>query len=130
MYFSTILVVAAVTLGFATPTPAAEPNPDDIYISSFTYAGSGCPAGSVANATDDSMQVLTLLFDDYIASIGPGTAVADHRKNCQINLKIHYPNGWQYSLYSVDYRGYADLDQGVTGEQVATYYFSGQQAQV
>lgn len=130
MYLSTILVVAAATLSFATPTPAASPNPNDIYIKSFTYAGSGCSAGSVANATDATKQVLTLLYDNYIASTGPGTTASDRRKNCQINLDIHYPNGWQYSLFSADYRGYAALDKGVTGEQVATYYFSGQQAQV
>jgi hypothetical protein len=130
MYFSTLLVVAAATLGLATPTPATAPNPNDVFIKSFTYAGSGCPAGSVANATDASKQVLTLLYDSYVAAIGPGTQVADRRKNCQINLDIHYPNGFQYSLFSADYRGFEDLDGGVTGEQVATYYFSGQQSQV
>lgn len=130
MYFSPLFIVAVATLGLASPTPVTAPNPNDIYIKSFTYAGSGCPAGSVANATDAAKEVLTLLFDNYVASIGPGTAVADRRKNCQINLDIHYPNGFQYSLFSADYRGYAALDQGVTGEQVATYYFSGQQSQV
>lgn len=64
-----------------------------------------------------------------VASIGPGTLPTDHRKNCQINLDIHYPQGFQYSLFSADYRGYESLDPGVTGQQVATYYFSGEQAQ-
>ncbi|KAH8589932.1 secreted protein, partial [Bisporella sp. PMI_857] len=105
------------------------PNPNDIYINKFTYAGSGCPAGSVANSTDASKQVLTLLFDQYVASIGPGTKVADRRKNCAVSLDIHYPQGYQYSIFSADYRGYADLDKGVTGEQQSTYYFSGQQQQ-
>lgn len=130
MYFSTLIVLAAATLGLATPTPPPGPNPNDIYIKKFTYAGSGCPAGSVANATDTSKQVLTLLYDDYIASIGPGTVPSDRRKNCQLNLDIHYPNGWQYSLFTADYRGFGDLDKGVTGNQVSTYYFSGEQAQV
>jgi hypothetical protein len=130
MFFSTLLVVATATLGLATPTPPTAPNPNDIFIQSFTYAGSGCPAGSVANATNASKQVLTLLFDNYVASIGPGTLPADHRKNCQMNLDIHYPHGWQYSLFTADYRGFEDLDKGVTGQQVATYYFSGQQQQV
>jgi hypothetical protein len=133
MYFSTILVLtAAATLGLAIPAPPPPtlPNPNDVFIRGFTYAGSGCPAGSVANATDATKQVLTLLYDDYVAQIGPGTAPSDTRKNCAINLDIHYPNGWQYSLFSVDYRGFVGLDKGVTGQQVATYYFAGQQAQV
>jgi hypothetical protein len=132
MYFRTLLVVSVASLGLATPTPQAPagPNPNDVFIKSFTYAGSGCPAGSVANATDASKQVLTLLYDNYVASIGPGTAVTDRRKNCQLNLDIHYPQGWQFSLFSADYRGFEDLDKGVTGQQVSTYYFSGQTQQV
>lgn len=131
MLASTFLMVAAATLGLAAPAVyATSPDPNDVYIKSFAYAGTGCPAGSVANATDGSKQVLTLLFDDYVASIGPGTAVSDRRKNCQINLDIHYPGGFQFSLFSVDYRGYQDLEAGVTGAQVANYYFSGEQQQV
>ena len=130
MLFTTALIIAAATLGFAAPTSPDVPNPNDVYINNFAYRGSGCPAGSVANATDAKKEVLTLLFSDYIASIGPGTKVADRRKNCAISLDIHYPQGYQYAIFTADYRGYADLEYGVTGEQQAIYYFSGQQQQV
>jgi len=131
MYFSTLLLLAASTLTLAAPAARATgPDPNDVYIQTFTYAGSGCPAGSVANATDETKTVLTLLYDSYVAQVGPGTLPADHRKNCQINLDVHYPSGWQFSLFSVDYRGFEDLDSGVTGKQVATYYFSGEAEQV
>jgi hypothetical protein len=40
-----------------------------------------------------------------------------------------YPPGFQYSIFSADYRGYVQLDKGVTGTQKSTYYFSGQTAQ-
>jgi hypothetical protein len=136
MHLSILLLAAAATLSLGNPLPgiiapiATAPNPNDIWIKTFTYAGTGCPAGTVANATDASKQVLTLLFDSYVASIGPGTTVTDRRKNCQINLDIHYPGGFQFSLFSVDYRGYQDLATGVTGQQVANYYFSGQSQQV
>jgi hypothetical protein len=131
MYFSTLLLLAASTLTLAAPaTRATGPDPNDVYIQTFTYAGSGCPAGSVANATDATNSVLTLLYDSYVAQIGPGTLPGDHRKNCQINLEVHYPGGWQFSLFSVDYRGFKDLDKGVTGTQAALYYFSGQSPQV
>lgn len=131
MFFSTLLLLAASTLTLAAPAARqAGPDPNDVYIQTFVYAGSGCPAGSVANATDATKTVLTLLYDNYVAQIGPGTQPADHRKNCQINLEVHYPGGWQFSLFSVDYRGFEDLDSGVTGMQVATYYFSGEGSQV
>jgi hypothetical protein len=132
MYFSTLLVLAASTLTLAAPAVKRQtgPSPDNVFIKSFTYAGSGCPAGSVANATDAAKTVLTLLYSDYVAQIGPGTLPSDHRKNCQVNLDVHYPQGWQFSLFSVDYRGFEALDPHVTGHQLATYYFSGNSPQV
>ena len=72
---------------------------------------------------------MTLIFDSYVASIGPGISVVENRKNCQLNINIHYPPGFQFSLFSADYRGYAGLDAGVSGVQKSTYYFSGQTAQ-
>lgn len=129
MHFATLLLLAASSLSLATPTPPG-PNPNDVFIKTFTYGGSGCPAGTVRNATDSSKTILTLIYDQYIASIGPGTSVSDRRKNCQINLDIHYPQGWQFSLFSVDFRGFKDLEKYVTGKQLATYYFSGTTPQV
>lgn len=129
MYFSALLVLAASTLSLAAPA-STGPDPNKVQIVGLTYAGSGCPPGSVANTTSTDKTVVTLLYSDYVASIGPGTQITDHRKNCQVTLDIHYPGGFQYSIFSADYRGYEDLDKGVTGEQLATYYFSGQTQQV
>lgn len=73
---------------------------------------------------------MTLIFDAYVASIGKGVAVTENRKNCQLNIQIHYPGGFQFSVLSADYRGYVALDsKAVTGTQKSTYYFSGQTAQ-
>jgi hypothetical protein len=132
MYFSTLLCLAASTLTLASPAAkrGSGPNPDDVFIQSFTFAGSGCPAGTVANATDAAKDVLTLIYSEYVAEIGPGTLPSDHRKNCQVNLDVHYPQGWQFSIFSVDYRGFEQLDAKVTGHQLATYYFSGNSPQV
>lgn len=74
--------------------------------------------------------IVTLIFDSYIASIGPGIAVTEQRKNCQLNVDIEYPGGFQYSILSADYRGYAAIQKGVSGTLKSTYYFSGQTAQV
>jgi hypothetical protein len=34
------------------------------------------------------------------------------------------PGGFQYSILSATYHGYATLDQGVTGSFISTYFFS------
>jgi len=67
----------------------------------------------------------TLIFDQYVASIGPGVAITENRKNCQLNIDLQYPQGFQYSVFTTDYRGYVGIDAGVTATQEATYYFSG-----
>lgn len=73
---------------------------------------------------------MTLIFDQYVASMGTGVPITENRKNCQLNINLQYPGGFQYSIFSADYRGFAELDAGVNGTQQSTYYFSGQTAQV
>lgn len=60
-----------------------------------------------------------------VASIGTGVPVTENRKNCQLNINLQYPSGFQYSVLSTEFRGYADLQAGINGVQQATYYFSG-----
>lgn len=110
--------------------PGSAPNPDDVQIVSFVYGGTGCPSNTVSSILSDDRTIMTLIFDQYVAQIGPGVSITENRKNCQLNINLRYPGGFQYSVFSADYRGYAYLDQGVTGVQKSTYYFSGQTAQV
>jgi hypothetical protein len=67
----------------------------------------------------------TLEFDQFVASIGPGVAVSESRKNCQLILDLQYPQGWSYSILQTTFRGYVAIDAGVTATQEAVYYFSG-----
>ncbi|ELR07643.1 hypothetical protein VC83_02450 [Pseudogymnoascus destructans] len=113
----------------ATGTSSSvRPNPSQVYINSISYGGTGCPQGSVGSFISDNRQTFTLIFDSYVASIGPTVAATENRKNCQLNLDLQYPSG-QYSIFTTQFRGYAVLDKGVQGTQKATYYFSGQPEQ-
>jgi len=114
----------------ATTSAAVGPDPSEVYINSITYGGTGCPQGSVGSFISADRQTFTLIFDSFVASIGPGVAVTDNRLNCQLNLDLEYPAGFQYSVLGTEFRGYAGLDAGVTGVQQATYYFSGSSTQV
>jgi hypothetical protein len=109
---------------------ASGPDPNEVYIESLTYGGSGCPRGTVGYSISNDRQIFTLIFDKYIASIGPGIPVTENRKNCQLNIRMHYPQGWQYAVLSSQFRGYAQLDAGITGTHKSTYYFSGEVDQV
>jgi hypothetical protein len=134
------MLVALLALGFvatAVGTPvvadraaaavatSSGPNPSSVSINSIVYGGTGCPQGSLGSYISSDRSTFTLIFDDYVASIGPGVAITESRKNCQLNVDLQYPSGFQYSVFSTVYRGYVGLDAGVQGYQGSTYYFSG-----
>jgi len=123
---SAAAVALFATNAVAIPTP--ELDLSQVYFESIDYGGTGCPGGSAAASLSTDRKTFTLIFDSYVARVGPGIDAED-RKNCQINIHLYYPHGIQYSLFSADYRGYVKLDKGVTGTQKATYYFAGNTAQ-
>ncbi|MCX6102193.1 MAG: DUF4360 domain-containing protein [Proteobacteria bacterium] len=102
------------------------PDPSSVRINGISYAGSGCPAGSVSQNLSEDAKAFTLLFDSYVAETGPGMPLSLARKNCQVVVDLRFPQGWSYSLFTVDYRGYARLESGTSGQQVSSYYFQGQ----
>ena len=120
-------------LGFAAAVPVAQsdgPPTKDITIESINYAGTGCPAGSVAGTLSDAKNILTLAFDSYVAQSGPNINPSEQRKACTLTIKIKYPSGYQYSLFTADYRGYAAISSGSNGTIKSQYYFSSAGIQV
>jgi hypothetical protein len=125
---------ALVPLAAAAPTlntiqTGEAPPAGQVKIRGVSYGGTGCPQGTVGALISSDQSTMTLIFDSYVASLGPGVAVTENRKNCQLAVDIQYPGGFQYSILSADYRGYASIEKGITGTLKSTYYFSGQQAQ-
>jgi hypothetical protein len=129
-----LLDIIALFASAAVAAPAVVqrdgPSGHEVQIRGFTYGGSGCPAGSVGHMLSDDLTTLTLIYDDFVAQAGKGIEPKERRKNCQVNVKLHYPQGWQYSVFKADYRGHATLPAGATGTCKATYYFSGSSQQV
>lgn len=113
----------------APQSPAVPPN-SQVEIQDVTYGGTGCPEKTVQGLLSDDRTTLTLSFDAYTVQSGPDIPASDRRKFCQLQLKLRYPGGFQYSIFGADYRGYASLEDGVSGSAQSTYYFSGQQNQV
>ena len=122
-FFSKLGIVAAMAL--AGTAWGDAPDPSEVYVNSIAYAGSGCPAGSVAENISFDAKAFTLLFDEFYAEAGPGVSRRENRKNCQLLIDLHVPQGWSYSLFSVDYRGYVSLDRKVKALQKSSYYFQG-----
>ncbi|MGE0174714.1 MAG: DUF4360 domain-containing protein [Oligoflexales bacterium] len=90
------------------------PNPGEIQIQGVTYDGIGCPQGSVGLDIAADAEAFTLIFDDYIVEQeGPGV----NQRHCNLKVNFQPPVGWQFALFSVQVRGYANLDPGVVGVQ-------------
>ncbi|GGQ45150.1 DUF4360 domain-containing protein [Streptomyces flaveolus] len=102
-----------------------DPPPDKIVIKVATVNGSGCPQGTAAVAVSEDNTAFTVTYSDYLAQAGGGSAPTAYRKNCQLNLLVHVPQGFTYAVASADYRGFAALQPGAKGTQRASYYFQG-----
>lgn len=130
--FCAMLGVLATTL-FAGPASATgyldlpvPPPQDRIVIDVVTVNGSGCPAGTAAVAVSPDNTAFTVTYSQYTAQVGVGATALDWRKNCQLNIVVHVPQGFTYAISKVDYRGFASLMAGATAIQRANYYFQGQ----
>ncbi|MFI0485781.1 DUF4360 domain-containing protein [Actinomadura sp. 9N215] len=128
---SAATAAAALAMSAVSVSPAAasdqflDHGPDGVTIDIVTVNGSGCPPGTAAIALSERNEAFTATYSKYIAQTGGSSAPTDDRKNCQINLKVHVPQGFTYAVSSTDYRGYASLQSGASATQLAGYYFQG-----
>ncbi|MFI0408696.1 DUF4360 domain-containing protein [Actinomadura sp. 3N508] len=116
------LSVVAAPAASATDDP---PPPGKITMEVLTVNGSGCPAGTAAVAPSSDNTAFTVTYSDYTAQRGGDSKPTDFRKNCQLSLAVHIPQGFTYAIASADYRGFAYLGAGVTGTERANYYHQG-----
>jgi hypothetical protein len=116
------LAAAAPQLNPVLKDPVVDPKL--ITITGMTWSGSGCPQDTVSTSLSTDRTVVTFGFDAFQTYIGPGTAVQDRTKNCQLHLELKYPGGFQFAVVESTYHGYAQLEKGVTGTFYSTYYFS------
>lgn len=125
-----ILAVSGLVLSLFTPTAVAQsaaPPDSKITLDIKTINGSGCPAGTAtarANVLSDNT-AFTVTYSNFTAVAGAGAAPTDFRKNCQINVLVHVPQGFTYAVAEVDYAGFAHLESGATAVEQANYYFAG-----
>jgi hypothetical protein len=129
----TRLSLAALTavlgaLSFSAPAHAAmplSPPPDHVVVDLVTVNGSGCPEGTTAVALSQDATAFTVTYSAYLAQAGPRANPTDFRKNCQLGLRVHVPQGFTYAVAKADYRGYASLARGASAAEQANYYFQG-----
>ena len=106
---------------------SVTPDPNGTYFADVTANGTGCPQGTWNTRISRDGLVFTTTFSAYEARVGSQSSVAV--RDCQLAIRLHTPAGRSFSVQSFSYTGYAFLQQGVIGRQLATYYFQGQPVQ-
>jgi len=114
-----VLLASAASQARADTPPAGR-----ITIDLMTVNGSGCPQGTAVSVAPDNTSFF-VAYSDYLAAAGPGTTPTEFRKNCQLNVLVHVPQGFSFAIAEADYSGFASLAAGATASQRANYFFTG-----
>jgi hypothetical protein len=115
--------IVVVSLVSAVPAP---PPPDRVRIEVVKVNGSGCRPRTAAAAISPDGEAFTVTYSEYLAQVGVGAKPNDYRKDCRLTLRLDIPPGFTYTIESVDYRGFAQLERGASGVQRASYHFQTQ----
>lgn len=85
--------------------------------------GPGCPEPLAYTITPDG-QTFTVYFSGMVLQHPPGMTYK--KINCTVGVNLHLPRGQQFSITTVDTRGFAHLPHGTYADQRSKYFFSGQ----
>ena len=98
---------------------------DDVRLGNPAYNGTGCPLGSASVALSPDQKSLSILFSQFMVEAGGNTRRTLDRKNCDIAVPVHVPNGLSVSVINIDYRGFNSLPAGTMSQFSAEYFFAG-----
>ncbi len=96
---------------------------DNIQLGVPSYGGTGCPAGSASLSLSPDNTAVSILFDQYVAEAGNGRAF--DRKNCNVAVPVHVPQGMSVSVFAIDYRGFMGLPAGARAQLSVNYFLAG-----
>ena len=117
-------LLVATLLPSVVPASAADP----VAVQSLTHEGSGCPPGSVSSAIAPDGSAFTVLFDSYMAQVGPGVPARNRIRECDVDVVLKAPLGWSWAIAGVDHRGFASLPAGVSATLKSSFRFNRQHA--
>jgi hypothetical protein len=114
---------AANSAGAASLAPGGQ-----ITLDVQSVNGSGCPAGTAWVAMQPDNTGFRIYYSQFRAQDGGSASPTDSRKNCQVNLLVHIPQGFTFAIARADYWGSAHLDSGATALERSNYYYQGTSA--
>jgi hypothetical protein len=123
----TALIASLATAGApAAMASASAPSKVNMTVAVVAANGSGCPRGTADVVASPDGKAFTVTYSRFTAQVGKGAKPIDFRKNCQLALNVHVPQGYTYAIAGTDYRGFAHLERGASAVETASYYFQGE----
>ncbi|MEI6805981.1 MAG: DUF4360 domain-containing protein [Myxococcaceae bacterium] len=98
---------------------------DNVHLGYPAYNGTGCPNGTASVALSPDATSLSILFNQFMVEAGGNTGRTVDRKNCDIAVPVHVPQGLSVSVINIDYRGFNSLPAGAMSQFNASYFFAG-----
>ncbi|MEJ3741877.1 DUF4360 domain-containing protein [Actinomycetes bacterium KLBMP 9797] len=120
------LAIAVLTSLAVAPAPAAATPPaGPVAIEDVQVHGANCRPGTVAVIVSPDKAAFTVLYSEYVAIAGGGATPSAAHQRCKLSLQVRVPATVTYAITKVDHRGFAELADGATGRQRASYQFQG-----
>jgi hypothetical protein len=119
------LAVPSAAIAAQTEEAASAPPSERITLDVQTVNGSGCPAGTANVAMLSDNTGFKITYTAFRAEDGGTADPTDFRKNCQVNLLVHIPQGFTFAVARADYWGKAHLESGATALERSNYYYQG-----
>ena len=121
---SVLTVPSSAVAAYADDAASAPPS-GSITLEVQTVNGSGCPAGTANVSMLPDNTGFKIVYSAFRAEDGGTADPLDIRKNCQVNLLVHIPQGFTFAVARADYRGGAHLENGATALERSNYYYQG-----
>jgi hypothetical protein len=119
------MLLAGLAVGMIAVFSTSAAHADGIALGTPAYAGTGCPAGTVAASLSTDQSQLSILFDQFSAEAGGSSGRTIDRKSCNLAIPVHVPQGLSVSLIKVDYRGFNAIPSGGRSQFNVEYFFAG-----
>ncbi|HHL19575.1 MAG TPA: DUF4360 domain-containing protein [Thiothrix sp.] len=120
----TILLIT-LNLLTMTQTNAVVDSANKTDLGTSSYSGSACPKKSVSISINDTKDMISVTFKNYIAQ-SSGKSKKSLRKKCNILIPIQVKKGWSVSLIDTNYTGKLTLPTGAEASFTNVYSFAGQ----
>src|SRR5690242_12671093 len=90
-----LAVLLGTALGTATAVPAdaaaAPVPPGTVTVDTVTTNGSTCRPGTTTATVSPDKTAFTVVYSDYLATVGGDSVPADAHGRCKLNVTLHVP---------------------------------------